>query len=168
MARAKAKDEDESKAGEGAATVEPAGGAGEADGAGEEAVSFAERFGKSPEIPEKDPRGDAPARQGGGARTGAPQEVPAIRSAVLDEAHLGIVNAKGEPLDLDKVLVRDSPKARIRRATERIYEKTTMPGTDRPRMRLIVGEGGMVPDADYEALTDALAERGAATGGEAG
>lgn len=166
MARAKAKD-DQSKAGDSAATGEdPAeGGTGQdpAEGGGTGPVSFAERYGVNPEIPDSDPRGDAPARQAGGAKTGTPQQVPGIRS-VLDEAHLGIVNAKGEPLDLGQALVRDSPTARIRRATERIYEKTTMPGSDQPRMRLIVGEGGIVPDADYEALADALAER---TGGGA-
>lgn len=114
-------------------------------------------YGTPAETPSSDPRGKTPPQRA--AKTGKPKETPAIREA-HDEAHLGLVNSKGEPIALDTAVVKEGgPRSRVWRATERIYEKTTIPGSHRERTRLIAGEGALLSGDDYDALAQALEDR---------
>jgi hypothetical protein len=96
----------------------------------------------------------------------AEQPRPAVTAAigaVMDERHLGIVGSGGDQLNLAKVLVKDNPKGTTWRATERIYESTTVPGSERTRRRLLFGQGAVVQEHEHRALHEAVEKRTAAT-----
>lgn len=79
--------------------------------------------------------------------------------AVMDERHLGIVDGDDNPVLVDDVLVQEGPKATAYRAKQRVFEKSTMPGTEQPRRRLLYGEGAIVPRDEVERLREAVEAR---------
>jgi hypothetical protein len=106
----------------------------------------------------------SPPPRGLGNAPSVPTVPPAI-SAVMGERHMGIVDAKGKPIDdLEAVLVKDTPQGTSRRAMTRILEETTVPGNhvpgqERTRRRLLYGEGQVIPEVEIQALLAAVAER---------
>lgn len=91
----------------------------------------------------------APPRRGPG---GEPIAQHVAVGAVLDERHIGIVDEDGKPVDLATALVRGTEVGSIRYANQRIYEETTLPGTDRTRRKLLFGQNATVPEHVYEEL----------------
>lgn len=96
----------------------------------------------------------APARRG---PDGEPMAQHVAVGAVLDERHIGIVDEDGNPVDLATALVRGTAVGSIRRATQRIYEETTLPGSNQTRRKLLFGRNATVPEAVYEQIVDAAA-----------
>jgi len=88
--------------------------------------------------------------------TGDPIGQHVAVGAVLDERHIGIVDEDGQPVDLAAALVRGTEVGSIRYATQRIYEETTLPGTEATRRKLLFGENATVPEQVYEQLCAAM------------
>jgi hypothetical protein len=158
---------------EGGEAAEQAGGdaaGGEQSGDGEPADSRgdAKKSGASPSSSGKAKRAERPVRATPkvtpatlAARQAQVFAAPAMK-APMHEKHLGVVNRRGEPVDLEQVIVKDVPAGSTMRATEVLYEETTVPGADdKTRRRILYGKDAIVPELEFRDLLAAVTERAA-------
>lgn len=157
---------------QGAGDAERAAEQGGADGAeqggdGEPAHSRggAKKPGASPKASEKASPKVTPATLA--ARQAQVFAAPAL-GAPMHEKHLGVVNRKGEPVDLAKVIIKDVPTGSTYRATETLYEETTIPGAEsQTRRRILFGKDSLVPELELRELLRQVEERAKTNADEA-
>jgi hypothetical protein len=72
---------------------------------------------------------------------------PAGIIPVIGEGHVGIVDAAGNQVDLNAVLIKETPRGNTYRCTKRLFEETTVPGNDaRTRRRVLFGQDQLVDE----------------------